>query len=63
MSGKGDSPRPVNPAVYGANYDRIFRKACTCLRSHWIDPEALATRSAPYIRDPNCPQHGDKEDA
>lgn len=26
MSGKGDTPRPVNPEVYGQNYDDIFRK-------------------------------------
>lgn len=25
-AGKGDSPRPVNPTVYGQNYDDIFRK-------------------------------------
>lgn len=25
-AGKGDSPRPVNPTVYGENYDAIFRK-------------------------------------
>lgn len=24
MSGKGDSPRPYNPSVFGQNYDRIF---------------------------------------
>jgi hypothetical protein len=26
QAGKGDSPRPVNPTVYGQNYDDIFRK-------------------------------------
>lgn len=25
-AGKGDTPRPVNPTVYGQNYDEIFRK-------------------------------------
>jgi len=26
MSGKGDTPRPVNAEVYGQNYEDIFRK-------------------------------------
>ena len=26
MSGKGDSPRPYDPTVFGQNYDRIFRR-------------------------------------
>jgi len=63
---KGDSPRPVNPAVYGANYDRIFKAAreavCTCLKSHWIDVDG-EPKSAAYITDQDCPQHGDKENA
>jgi hypothetical protein len=25
-AGKGDTPRPVDPTVYGQNYDDIFRK-------------------------------------
>lgn len=25
-AGKGDTPRPVNPTVYGQNYNDIFRK-------------------------------------
>jgi hypothetical protein len=26
VSGKGDTPRPVNAEVYGQNYEDIFRK-------------------------------------
>lgn len=26
QAGKGDTPRQVDPKVYGENYDRIFRK-------------------------------------
>lgn len=26
MNGKGDTPRPVDKALYDANYDMIFRK-------------------------------------
>ena len=25
-AGKGDTPRPVNPTIYGNNYNDIFRK-------------------------------------
>ncbi len=31
MSGKGDTPRPVDKAKYEQNYDRIFGKHCRCL--------------------------------
>lgn len=27
--GKGDTPRPVDPKVYGENFERIFRKSRT----------------------------------
>jgi hypothetical protein len=44
LSGKGDTPRPVDLKVYGDNYDRIFQTIPECVmqeiceRFHFVEP-------------------------